>query len=388
MPNQSIFSKKNIASFTLIFMSVQFMYYETTTISMPKVVFMSLSPLLILSLSPKISKAVILSVLFWGVTFALNQIQFDHQRTSTFYYTAMFLSVFCLFYNLVWEEHCYELDDFLKVIKVVIYAYAICLLLQQGAMLLGRRYVPIINLMGFNWQGLFRLNSLAIEPSHAARVLTIYFYAFLKLSEFKNRQPLSIYELFFHHIWLILAFLYTMIAMGSGTAMVGLALISLYFMRRQYTMAVVVVALVFYFVAPSIDYDPFNRALDTFNAAITMDEEEIAETDRSASDRVNLLLSFRYLDLSDSQTWTGHGVDASYHTKTRVVHGAIYDGGLISYLLKLLLYFSCSLGVFFSLSTLFFIVLFSANIGNIAYGFACLMVLSAVKYSQRTYQSR
>lgn len=388
MPSQSIFSKKNIASFTLIFMSVQFMYFETSVISMPKVVFMSISPLLILALSPKISKAIILSILFWGVTFALNQIQFDNQRTSTFYYTAMFLSVFCLFYNLVWEEHCYDIDELIKVVKIVIYAYAICLLLQQGAMLIGRPYVPIINLLGFPWQGLFRLNSLAIEPSHSARILTVYFYAFLKLTEIKNGKLLSIYELFFRHIWLIVAFLYTMIAMGSGTAMVGIALIGLYFFRRQYSMAIVVVALIFYFVAPSIDYEPFNRALDTFNAAITMDEDEIAGADRSASDRVNLLLSFKYLDLADPQTWTGHGVDASFRAGRGVVHGAIYDNGLISYLLKLFLYFSCAICGVFSLSTVMFVFLFSANIGNIAYGFACLMVLSAVKYFQQMYQGR
>ena len=388
MPSQGIFSKKNIASFTLIFMSVQILGIEGFTISMPKVVYMCLSPLLLLALSPKSSKAIILSFIFWGVTFLLNQIQFDNQRTSTFYYTAMFLSVFCLFYNLVWEEHCYELDDFLKVVKIVIYAYAICFVLQQASMLIGRRYFPLINLMGRPWQELFRLNSLAIEPSHSARVLTVYFYAFLKLTEFKNGRPSSIYELFLYHHWLIIAFLYTMIAMGSGTAMVGLALLSLYFLRKQYTMAIVIVALAFYFIAPSIDYDPFNRALDTFNAAISMNEEEIIDADRSASDRVNMLVSFKYLDLFDEKTWFGHGVDSINYAGKRVVHMAIYDYGLISYLLKLLLYFSCSLCGVFSLSTLIFIVLFSANVGNIAYGFACLMVFSVIKCFSNTLRTK
>ena len=383
MNNQGIFSKKNIASFTLIFMSVQLLGIEGFAISMPKVVYMCMSPILLLLLSPKTSKAVILSVLFWGVTFALNQIQFDNQRTSTFYYTAMFLSVFCLFYNLVWEEHCYELDDFLKVVEIVIMAYAICLILQQASMLVGRRYFPLVNLMGMKWQGLFRLNSLAIEPSHAARVLTAYFYAFLKLLEFKNGKPVSIYDLFLYNHWTIIAFLYTMIAMGSGTAMVGLGLISLYFMRRQYTMAIVVVAISFYFIAPSIDYDPFNRALETFNAAISMDEEEVIEADRSASDRVNMLLALiKYTDFSDPQTWLGHGTDSVMTAKGPHTHGAIYNYGLISYLLKLLLYFSCAIPGILSLSTIMFISLFTMNIGNIAYGFACLMVFSGVKYFQ------
>lgn len=382
-----LFSKKNIATFTLVFMSVQVLGIEGFTISTPKVIYMCLSPILILVFSPRTSKVVILSVLFWGWTFLLNQIQFDNQRTSTFYYTAMFLSVFCLFYNLVWEEHCYDLEDFLIIVKMVIYAYAICLVLQQVSMLIGWRYLPIINLMGQSWQSVFRLNSLAIEPSHSARVLTVYFYAFLKLTECKYGRLLSIYELFKYHYWLIIAFLYTMIAMGSGTAMVGLALLILYFFKRQYAMVVIIVAFAFYYLAPYIDYEPFNRALDTFNAAITMDELEIRNADSSASSRVNMLISFRYLDLYDAQTWFGHGVDSINFAGKRVVHVAIYEYGLISYFLKILLIFSCSLCGFFSLSTLMFIILFSANIGNIAYGFACLMVFSTLKYFRRIYHT-
>ena len=382
-----VFSKKYVATFTLLMMSVQILWVEGFMVSIPKVVYMCLSPLLLLALSPKCSKAVVLSILFWGVTFLLNRIQYDNQRLSTFYYSAMFLSVFCLFYNLVWEEHCYELDDFLKVVKILIYAYAILLVLQQMAILVGWRYVPLFNLMNRPWQSFFRLNSLAIEPSHTARVLTVYFYAFLKLTECKAGHPISFKEIYNDYKWLILAFLYTMLAMGSGTAMVGLAILSLYFLKKQYLVAVLTFTVIFYALIPQIlDYEPLNRAITTFEAALTMDEEEIIEADRSASDRVNLLISFRYTNLTDIQTWFGHGIDASAMVGKRVTHMAIYDFGLISYLLKLLLFFSCSLCGVFSLSTLMFVVLFSMNIGNIAYGFACLMVFSAIKYFQRNVQ--
>ena len=203
MNNQGIFTKKNIASFTLIFMSVQILGIEGFQISMPKVVYMCISPLLIMGFSPKISKAILLSIIFWSTTVLLQIIQYENVRMSTFYYTAMFLSVFCLFYNLVWEENCYELDDFLKVIKIVIYAYTICLLLQQASMLIGRRYFPLVNLMGMKWQGLFRLNSLSIEPSHAARVMTVYVYAFLKISEFRLGRPITVGELFQQYYLLV-----------------------------------------------------------------------------------------------------------------------------------------------------------------------------------------
>ncbi len=107
MASSEITSKKNVASFTLIFMSVQFLSLEGYTISIFKVIYMCISPLLVFSLSPKISKAVILSAIFWGTTVLLQIIQYDNVRMSTFYYTLMFLSVFCLYYNLVWEEKCF-----------------------------------------------------------------------------------------------------------------------------------------------------------------------------------------------------------------------------------------------------------------------------------------
>lgn len=385
MPTQGILSKKNIASFSLIFMSIQLLGIEGFAISMPKVVYMSICPILLLALSPKVSKAVILSVFFWGTTFLLQIIQYDNVRTSTFYYTLMFLSIFCLYYNLVWEEHCYELEDFLKVIQIVIFAYAICLILQQLSMLLGRRYFPLVNLMGMQWQELFRLNSLAIEPSHAARVLTVYFYAFLKLSEFNNGRPISLYGLFFHHFWLIVAFLYTIIAIGSGTAMVGLAILSFYFMKRQYVMLIILVAFLFYFFAPMINYEPFDRALAVFDATLTMDEEEIANTDNSAASRVNMLTrTIKYTDLTDVQLWMGYGENSPYY-KNESTHPTIFIYGIISYILKLILFFSCAFCGVFSLSTLMFILMFTINIGNIHYGFACLMVFSTIKYFQQLY---
>ena len=296
----------------------------------------------------------------------------------------MFLSIFCLFYNLVWEEHCYELDDFLRLVKSVIFAYVVCLILQQASLLVGMRYIPLINMMNQRWLSFSHLNSLAIEPSHAARVLTVYFYAFLKLVEIKNGRPAPIKQLFGEYRWLVLGFLYTMFSIGSGTAMVGLAILSLYFLKRQYVMVVVLAAFLLYLIAPHIDYEPLNRAMVTLDATLTMDEDEVRSADHSAASRVNTLLSIKYTDLSDVQLWFGYGTEYIYGGEGKTL-GVIYSKGLISYLLKLLLYFSCAIPNIFSLATLMFILLFIMDIGNVAYCFACLMVLSGVKYFLTRY---
>ena len=94
MTLNNIFTDRNIAVFTLVFMSVQFIYIEGMAVSIPKVVFMSITPLLILLKSPKLSKAAILGFLFLGVTVLISRILHPSGSTSTFYYSAMFICMF------------------------------------------------------------------------------------------------------------------------------------------------------------------------------------------------------------------------------------------------------------------------------------------------------
>lgn len=378
------FTDYNVAVFTLVFMSVQFLFMEGWAVSMPKVVFMASTPFLLLMMSPYVSKATIFGLLFFSVTVAMSVIQFGTPRMSTFYYTALFLLMFNLYYNLVYLNNVFTIDGFLRIVRFVIMAYAICLVVQQAFFIVGLKYMPLVNLMGMPYYELFRLNTLAIEPSHAARILTVYFYAFLKLLEYKNGGAPSFSLLWGEHRRLVLAFLYTMLAIGSGTAFVGLGILALYFLRKQYVAYVVIFGFAFYMLVPMIDYEPLNRSMAVFNAAMSGDADLVRKTDHSASSRVNIILdTIKYVDLSDIDTWLGKGVDATF-TSDKAVVSAITDYGLISYMLKLVFFFSCCFTGLFSLEVLMFILLFSFNVGNIAYGWAALMVFSTIKYFKST----
>lgn len=384
MINRNWFSDYNVAVFTLVFMSVQFLYIEGWAVSMPKVAFMALSPFFLWIKSPLVSKATIFGALFWIVTVVLSVIQFGTPHMSTFYYSALFLLMFNLYYNLVYLNNVFTIDGFLRIVKFVIMAYAICLVVQQVFFIVGLKYMPLVNLMGMPYYELFRLNTLAIEPSHAARLLTVYFYAFLKLLEYKQGTAPSISYLWQEYKWTIVAFLYTMVGIGSGTAFVGLGILALYFLRKQYVAYVVIFGFAFYMLVPMIDYEPLNRSMAVFNAAMTGDTDLVSKTDHSASSRVNIILdTIKYLDLNDADTWLGKGVDATFSSDKAVV-SAITDYGLISYILKLVFFFSCCFTGLFSLEVLMFILLFSFNVGNIAYGWAALMVFSTVKYFKST----
>ena len=381
----NIFSNHNIATFTLLMMSVQFIFLEGMTVSAPKVIFMALTPFIILFKTQYISKATMYASLYIVVTLCFLFLKSDF-RSSTIYYSILFFLTFNLYYNLVYHENVYTIDDFIKILKGLIYAYAICLALQQLCFSVGIRYMPFINLMDMSYYGLFRLNTLAIEPSHAARLLTVFFYGLLKLSQYKNDGiPLRISELWTEYKWTIIAFLYTMVCMGSGTAFVGLAILSLYFLKREYIIAVLVGATIFYIAVPYIDYEPLTRAIDVFNATLTGDTEVITQTDSSAGSRVNTIVgTFSNLDLTDSATWLGGGTDHAIKSGKHIV-SAIADYGLFSYIAKLIFFFGCCFTSLFSLETLMFIILFGMNIGNIAYGFATLMVFATIKYFKNNY---
>ena len=387
MSKENILSNYNIATFTLLIMSVQFLYIEGWAVSTPKVTFMALTPFIMLFRTQYISKATIYAALYLVFTVCLLLLKPDF-RSSTIYYSTLFFFTFNLYYNLVFHENAYTIDDFIKILKGLIYAYAICLALQQLCIIIGIRYMPIINLMNMNYYELFRLNTLAIEPSHAARLLTVFFYGILKLSQYKNDgTPLKISELWTEYKWTIIAFLYTMICIGSGTAFVGLAILSLYFLKREYIIAVLIGATTFYMAVPYIDYEPLTRAIEIFNATLTGDTEIITKTDNSAAARVNIIVdTFTHLDITDSSVWFGSGTDSVAKDGRHIV-SAITDYGLFSYITKLIFFFSCCFTSIFSLETLMFILLFGMNIGNIAYGFAALMVFATIKYFKNNHQN-
>ena len=387
MSKGSIFSNYNIATFTLLIMSVQFIYLEGMTVSAPKVIFMALTPFIMLFRTQYISKATIYAALYIVVTVCFLLLK-PNFRSSTIYYSTLFFFTFNLYYNLVFHENVYTIDDFIKILKGLIYAYAICLVLQQLCIILGIRYVPLINLMGMDNYGLFRLNTLAIEPSHAARLLIVFFYGLLKLSQYKNDgTPLKISELWTEYKWTIIAFLYTIICIGSGTAFVGLAILSLYFLKKEYIIAVLIGATAFYMAVPYIDYEPLTRAIEIFNATLTGDTEIITKTDSSAAARVNIIVdTFTHLDITDISVWFGGGTDSIAKDGKHIV-SAITDYGLFSYITKLIFFFGCCFTSIFSLETLMFILLFGMNFGNIAYGFAALMIFATIKYFKNNYEN-
>lgn len=382
---RSLFTLRNYAVFLLVLFCIHYIPIETRTgVGWLKVMAMGTCPIVLLWKTPNISKAgiIIMTYFFCALTVAL----FHYQtfRASTVLFLLSFLILYWTFYNLITIEHVFSLGYFVKTIKRLILVYTIVLIIQQLFLLAGIKLFPPINLCQILNRGI-GANSLTYEPSTAARMMGVFFYAYLKCNEYLKGEPINFPALFRgEHKWVTIGFLWSMTTMGSGTAFICLIVLSFYFIRREYLVYIVPLFFIIYFTLPYSQNESLQRAVKFVEVSQTFDIETIRHTDSSAASRINPLINtLTKLDFSDAETWLGHGVDYERrmggHLSKYATIGGIGDYGLIVYFIGLILVFSCSIH-FFSIPTIMYFVGIGGGTGNIAYAWAQLMVFTCIRY--------
>lgn len=377
-----LFQKRNFATILLVLFLTQIVFVEGYTISYVKVGVMALCPVLMFFYRIPITRAMVLCTVYYVYIVLTASFHPDTFRASTLIYLLLFLLMYVLFYSLV-HTGAFSLQYFIRGVKYLIFAYCICLILQQICFLIGIRFFPLINLNRQFFLGINKLPSLAIEPSHSARILGVLFYAYLKCNEFCAGTKLSILSVFSpEHRWVTIAFLWSMLTMGSGTAFICMGVLSLYFMKGFQFLYAIPIFVSIYFILNFFEVQQFQRAVVTAQATMTGDAHEIAKADGSALVRIKPLLNTLSLDLSDPASWFGKGCDASLsnglYGDNRYL-SEIGDYGLIAYILGLILVFSCSIKPL-SLGTLMLFMGIGGGTGNIYYGWGILMIFTCIHY--------
>ena len=390
MPKEKLCLNTKIATFYLVLMCIHMHYFEGGNISPIKVVAMSVAPLIWLARCAYFSKAVIFGVLYWLSCF-LSAYLHPGFRFSTLAYSGMYIATFILFYNLLYKG-AFTLEYFIKLVRWLILAYAGCLVLQQCCLLVGIRFMPLINLDNQFYLSIHKLPSLSHEPSSSARIMGALFYAYFKCNQYKRGSSIPFKQWFTsEHKWVTIGFLWAMLTMGSGTAYIVLALLSLLFLRRKYISVVIPFFVAIFFAAPYMENENLNRATSVAQAAMTGDTQNVVDVDGSAAVRVlPLLNTINNFDVTKLETWFGSGTDSALEggalSNKRMV-GCINDYGLISYIFSLCLVFCCSIKVT-SVPFIIFIIVLGAGIGNIAYSWAVIMLFATQFYFARKYTRR
>lgn len=334
---------------------------------------------------PFISKALVSLLAYFVVVFVCVSFHSHSFRWSTMLYLLSFIIVYIYVYDSVVCRKIISQDTFVKWVVGMIYAYTAVLLMQQVLIIVGIRSFPLLNLTQFLDRGI-GANSLSGEPSSAARLMAVLFLALIRMEELKQGSRVTIKDLWKNKKWATLAFLWTMITMGSGTAMIALMLTSLYFLNIKHIVVVIGIVLTFSLAVKYIDFKPLQRANATITAVMT-GEEEVSKADGSAASRIIPMFNFFKLDFFDLDTWMGRGIDYSSNQGSNyteryqeAVLGNINEYGLISYCVLLVFIFTCVIYRVFSLETMFFLILFAGTLGNIAYAWGAVMVFSAVRH--------
>lgn len=267
---------------------------------------MSVSPILIIAFNRYHKTDV------WIVTFMVSIIlipllhQPQSMRWSTVLYSCMFGLSFMAYTRLLSKSKLLPIK-YLKILKILIIAYAVTLLIQQFCVLTG---LPIFNISNYDEATPWKLNSLAAEPSHSARIMALLMYSYIVIKELLLNRTYNLKKNFKDDKWIWIAFIWTMVTMGSGTAFLFLPLILLKFLKRNNIITLIIISIGVFTLMNLLGVDAFERTFNVLKATVTLDTETILRADHSAAMRiVPLIVVAENLGFNTLNDWFGHGID-------------------------------------------------------------------------------
>ena len=231
----------------------------------------------------------------------------DTMRWSTVLYSCMFFLLFATMARLCkWSD--FSLQGYTTLLRWLIYAFSVVLIIQQFCVLMG---LPIFNVSNYYLLEPWKLNSLTSEPSHTARFLTVLMYSFLWMQRLENGgETLSWKDSYKNDKWVWIAFLWVMLTMMSGTAMLMLCAVLFSFLSRKHIAYVIMFVVAVAIFGSTIEYKPVQRFYKFSEAVLSLDKNKMVSVDHSASMRVvPFITCVEQINLSTADGWFGKGID-------------------------------------------------------------------------------
>jgi hypothetical protein len=267
--------------------------------------FMALSPSFIFS--PWIPKTHFILYLFLAsiALFPLI-VNPEYLRWSTILFSMMFALSFVAYENVLRRSKL-DIESFTRAIRFLLLAYCVVYVAQQVAVLTG---LPILNESNYNAQYKWKLNALAGEPSHAARIISMLMFAYLALHEIRTGSTYSLKLMLRRDRLLWIGYIWLVTTMQSTTALVFLPIILLKLADRRNFVVVVIALSLTVSLLPLNVGEQSDRLFTIVNAAISFDYRVLIAADHSGSLRVApLFVLAEMIDLTSLQGWFGHGID-------------------------------------------------------------------------------
>lgn len=380
--------QKLIIIIYMIMMSVQIICIEGMTVSPLKTIGMGVSPLIFLLLLNKFEynfNVLIYTIIYLAALIVCSLLSSPIVVWDRIIYRAMYLMTFICIYQIMNTGEM-PIECFRKILIFITVSYGITFILQNICFAAGIHKLLLINLSGaVTMEGGLKANTLAIEPSHAARILAFIYWGVVVLTEIIEGRELSFKEHFKENPYTTLSFWITMFFMGSATAMLGAALVGIHFFKKHITLYLTGIVVFIILLNIDINIETIDRLKNVINAFLSDDAvSTLKKTESSGGSRIAPMINtITNLDLFSWETWVGKGTDnirtnAAMFTTQKI--GDINDFGLISYLCSLIFVFKCCIRKFFCIETLLFAILLGFAIGSIYTCWCGMIVCMAIKY--------
>lgn len=247
-------------------------------------------------------------------------------RWSTLIYTGMFISFFLSYTKILFYSDL-KIGQLATFIKIIIYIYAIVLIIQQICFFIG---IPIFNAINVDVIHTFpRLNSIGPEPAWTGRIICILIYIYICIWNTQTSQT-SLKLFLYENKWICFATLYIILTCGSSTGILFFIILFLKFINFKTALPITVLLIALILIVGNFTTITSIERLQRFIPAIlTMDEKTIIEADPSGSSRiVPTIQGLKYISLTTFSGWFGHGVDYD----TQIIHfsGINANGGGVS----------------------------------------------------------
>ena len=270
------------------------------------IVVMSLPPV-VLIVSHKFYRSEIWLLLFLASIVTIPPLVHpESMRWSTVIYSLMFGFTF-LAYSRLLHSSAFTIENYLSFLKYMIYGYFVVLLIQQFCVLTG---LPIFNVSNYNPMEPYKLNALAAEPSHSARIVALLMYSYITIKEIITENTYNFRVNLKEDAWIWISFLWTMLTMGSGTAFLFIIIVLLKFIRFKSLIPLLLIGGIITYIVSIIGITAFERTFEVFMATLTLDPRTIIQTDLSAAIRiVPIILLASIVTITTVDGLFGHGID-------------------------------------------------------------------------------
>ncbi len=284
---------------------------------------MGVSPILILLYLKSFGKEDVLLILFLlSITFIPLANQPEAMRWSTVIYSWMFSLLFLTYRQLLLED-TFDINTFLKLLKYLIYAYAIVLVIQQICVVVG---LPVFLASHYSVTEPWKLNSLAAEPSWSARSIGFLMFAYILTRKLNLKRYYNFKEDFNDDRMIWISFMWSMLTMNSATAFLFIFIVFGLFLKFRNILFILFLMIIATISLTYVDVTSFNRFFKLFTATLTLNPMEMIKADSSGSIRlVPMIVVFDIIGFTTINDWFGHGID-SVQKFINILYPGLPDG--------------------------------------------------------------